>query len=107
MMPVTRCAAPARPSCSGTPRSTRAVGSDGAHVGGSRALGALLLVVLDLRALGERFEAAAGDRGVVHEQVVALVVGRDEAKALVVAEPLHGSSGHRCISYRGVSVPAA
>jgi hypothetical protein len=55
----------------------------------------LLHLVLDLRALGERLEAAAGDRGMVDEHVLALIVGRDEAKALLVAEPLHGSSSHR------------
>ena len=32
----------------------------------------------------------------VHEQVLARVVRRDEAEALVVAEPLDGSGGHRC-----------
>src|SRR3954467_1593877 len=59
-----------------------------------RALGPVLGVVADLRALSERLEAAAGDAGVVHEQVLALVVGRDEAEALLVAEPLHGSGCH-------------
>jgi hypothetical protein len=44
--------------------------SDGAHVGGVRALGALLLLVLDLRALLERLVAAAGDRTVVDEQIL-------------------------------------
>src|SRR5437870_12062304 len=71
------------------------------------ALGPLLGVVADLRALGERLEAAAGDAAVVHEQVLALVVGRDEPEALLVAEPLHGSSCHRfppgrlCAAKRG------
>src|SRR5436189_4887568 len=60
------------------------------------ALGPGLGVVADLRALGERPEAVAGDAAVVHEQVLALVIGRDEAKALVVAEPLHGSGCHMC-----------
>src|SRR3954447_13794616 len=69
--------------------------SDGAHVGGVRALGALLDLVLDLRALRERLKAAAGDRGVMHEHVLALIVGRDEPVALVVAEPFHDSRGHR------------
>src|SRR4051812_24082017 len=57
-------------------------------------LGPILGVVADLRALRERLEAVPGDAAVVHEQVLALVVGRDEAEALVVAEPLHGSSSH-------------
>src|SRR4051794_21523601 len=71
-----------------------AIGSDRVHVGGVQALRALLHLVLDLRALSERPKAAAGDRGMVDEHVLALVVGRDEAEALVVAEPLHGPSGH-------------
>src|SRR5688500_1755198 len=63
-------------------------------VRGVGALGADLSLVADLRALGERLEAVAGDARVVHEQVLALIVGRDEAEALVVAEPLHGSGCH-------------
>src|SRR5205085_6860810 len=51
-------------------------------------------VIADLRALGQRLEAAAGDGAVVHEQVLALIVRRDEAEALLVAEPLHGSGCH-------------
>src|SRR4051794_12359409 len=31
----------------------------------------------------------------MHEQVLALIVGRDEPEALLVAEPLHRSGGHR------------
>src|SRR5215204_2351660 len=59
-----------------------------------RALGALFGVVAHLRALGQRLEAAALDRVVMHEQILALVIGCDEAKALLVAEPLHGSCCH-------------
>src|SRR5215216_848174 len=93
-----RTTAKATASCRRASRrhGSRASGqnSDGAHVGGVRALGALFLLVFDLRALGKRLEAAAGDRGVVDEEVLASVVWFDEAVALVVAEPLHGSSGH-------------
>ena len=39
-------------------------------------------------------EAGALDRRVVDEQVLARVIGRDESKALVVAEPLHSSCSH-------------
>src|SRR6187200_1152375 len=53
--------------------------SDGAHVDGVRALGALLLLIFDLRALGKRLEPASGDRGVVDEEVLAFVVWLDEA----------------------------
>src|SRR5450755_2090561 len=67
---------------------------DRLNVRGGRALGALLGVVGHLRALAERLEAAAGDRRVMAEEVLALVIGRDEAKALLVAEPLNGSSCH-------------
>jgi len=49
---------------------------------GVQALRALLHLVLDLRALNERPKAAAGARGMVDEQILALVVGRDKAKTL-------------------------
>src|SRR3954469_21105652 len=69
--------------------------SDDLDVHRVRPLRAVLGVVTDLGDLGERLEAAAGDAGVVHEQVLALIVGRNEPEALLVAEPLHGSSCHR------------
>src|SRR5688500_3275868 len=72
----------------------RRVGLDGLDVRRVRALGAVLGVVGDLRALGQRLEAAALDGGVVDEEVLALVVRGDEAEALLVAEPLHGSGCH-------------
>src|SRR6202000_2103099 len=61
-----------------------------------RALRALLGLVAHLGAFGQRPVAVALDRRVVHEQILAVVIGRDEAKALVVAEPLHGTCGHEC-----------
>ena len=70
----------------------RLVCLDRLNVRGGWALRALLGVVGHLRAFGERLKAAAGEsmsdgrRG-----VLALIIGRDEAEALVVAEPLHGS----------------
>src|SRR5579859_7495340 len=67
---------------------------DEADVRRRGALGALLGLKRDLRALGQRLEAAARDRGVMDEQVLARIVGRDKAVALVVAEPLRGSSWH-------------
>src|SRR3954470_14516843 len=63
-------------------------------VRGCGALRTLLCVVAHLRALGQRLEAAALDRAVMHEQVLALVIGRDEPEALVVVEPLDGSRCH-------------
>src|SRR5919106_261810 len=65
-------------------------------VDGLGPLVALLGVVADLGTLGERLEAVADDAGVVDEQVLGLVVGRDEPEALVVAEPFHGSGSHSC-----------
>src|SRR4051794_1944136 len=53
-------------------------GLDRLYVRRVRALGPVGGVVADLRALGERLEAVAGDAGVVHEEVLALIVGRDE-----------------------------
>src|SRR3954466_3537182 len=64
------------------------------HVRRGGALGTHLGLVADLRTLGERLEAAAGDARVVDEQVLALVVGGDESEALLVAEPLDGSGCH-------------
>src|SRR3954447_4437292 len=55
---------------------------------------ALLDLVLDLGAFGEALEALTGDRAEVHEDVVAAVGLRDEAVALRVVEPLHGSGCH-------------
>jgi uncharacterized protein YbcI len=67
---------------------------DHVHVGRVRSLGTDLRLVRDLRALGERLEPTAADGGVVDEEVLALVVRRDEAEALFVAEPLDGSVFH-------------
>src|SRR5215211_566182 len=61
-----------------------------------RPLGALLGVVAHLRALSQRLEAAALDRAVVHEQVLAGVIRRNESETLVIVEPLHGSCCHLC-----------
>src|SRR5215212_12239514 len=60
-------------------------------------LGALvpgLGVIRDARALGQRLVAVAADAAVMNEEVLARLVGRDEPKPLVVAEPLHGSCSH-------------
>src|SRR3954454_4668184 len=74
--------------------STRVGLDDRLHVRGSRALVALLGVVAHLRAVGQRLEAAALDRAVMHEQILAGVIGCDEPEALVVVEPLDGSCCH-------------
>src|SRR5215210_2513714 len=60
-------------------------------------LGALvpgLRVEAHASALGESLEALRVDARVVDEEVLARVVRRDEAEALVVVEPLDGSGGH-------------
>jgi len=59
------------------------------HVLGCRALGALYDVELHRVAFGERLEAVALDRTVVHEAVFLAAVGGNEPKALRVVEPLH------------------
>src|SRR5262245_50262695 len=59
-----------------------------------RALLALALLVLDASILLQRLEAVAGDVRVMYEQVLSTPVGRDEAVALRVVEPLHGSGCH-------------
>src|SRR5687768_16326525 len=56
---------------------------------GGRALLPLHDVELHDLTLGERLEAVAGDGAVVDEAVLLTVVGRDEAEALRVVEPLH------------------
>src|SRR4051812_5187035 len=66
----------------------RRVRLDLGDVDGLGPLVAGFLLVGDLRALRQRAIAVAGDAGVVHEQVPAAFVGRDEAEALVVTEPL-------------------
>src|SRR4051812_5658058 len=67
---------------------------NGLDVRGGRALGALLGVVTHLCALVQRLEAAALDRAVMNEHVLAGVIRRDEPEALVAVEPLHCSRGH-------------
>src|SRR5436190_23145851 len=74
--------------------ATMSVGLERLDVRRLGTLGPGLGLVADLRALGERLEAVAGDATVMHEQVLALIVRCDEPEALLVAEPLHGSGCH-------------
>src|SRR5262249_57759085 len=73
------------------PRSGRDDDADRACL---RSLRTILSFVLHLRPLGEALVSLAADRAVVDEDVLAPLVLRDEAVALVVAEPLHGSGCH-------------
>src|SRR5947207_9440882 len=68
----------------------------GLDVGGARALGALLDLVLHLVVLLQRLEPARLDGREVHEEILAAVIGRDEAEALGVVEPLYGTCTHVC-----------
>src|SRR4051794_28975059 len=72
----------------------QSVGLERGDVDGLGALVPGLSVVRDLRTLGQRLEAAGVDAGVVDEEVLASLVRRDEAEALVVVEPLDNSGGH-------------
>src|SRR5690606_11660005 len=62
--------------------------------GSLRALRALHHFEADALAFLQRAEAIGVDRGIVDEHVVAAVLGRDEAEALGVVEPLHGTESH-------------
>src|ERR671922_2761853 len=68
--------------------------SDEAYVHRLRPLVAGLFLVLDLRVLGERFEALAVDPRVMDEQVAVALVGCDEPVTLLVVEPLDGPCRH-------------
>src|SRR5687768_11910975 len=63
-------------------------------VGGVRALGALPGVIRDRGAPPEALEAPPDECAVADEEILRPLVRRDEAEALVVAEPLDGSGCH-------------
>src|SRR4051812_34648457 len=67
---------------------------DDPDVRGLRALRALAELEFDLCAFGQRAETIARDPGEVDERVLTSVIGRDEAEALLVAEPLHDTGSH-------------
>jgi hypothetical protein len=60
-------------------------------VGARAGLAVPLDLVLDPRSLGEAVVPRSGDRAVLDEHVLAAIVPRDEAGALLGAEPPHGS----------------
>src|SRR6185503_3045001 len=73
----------------------RELAADLRYVLGRGALGALDDVEFDALAFGEGAEAAALDRRMVDEAILLTTLGRDEAEALRVIEPLHGA-GSAC-----------
>src|ERR1044072_9714351 len=90
-----------------TKTSPRSAGrAEGADVLRLRALGALRDVELDLLVLVEGLVALRLDGRVVHEDVVAAVLLRNEAEALLGVEPLHGALSH-CARYSLVGARAA
>src|SRR3954462_10395446 len=80
------------PSAGGPSRTTSRL--ERGDVDGLGPLVARLGVEGDPRTLSQRLEAVGVDAGVVNEEVLATVVRRDEAEALVVVEPLDGSGSH-------------
>src|SRR5690606_1010159 len=62
--------------------------------GSLRALRTLHHFEADALAFLQRAEAIGVDRGIMDEHVVAAVLGRDEAEALGVVEPFHGTESH-------------
>src|ERR687897_1508724 len=67
---------------------------DGGDVIRLHAFLALSSLVRDLGALIEALEAVTRYARVVNEEVLATLVGGDEAVALIVVEPLYRSLGH-------------
>src|SRR5882724_2186623 len=61
-----------------------------------RTLLALHDVELDPLTLGQRLEALSLNRGMVHEAVLLAALGRNEAKALGVVEPLDRAGRTHC-----------
>ena len=76
----------------------RTQSADWRHVDGFGTLGPFSRLVLDARAIRQCAKAGGHDVRVVHEQVLPAFVGRDEAVALRVVEPLHGPGRHPATS---------
>src|SRR3954447_5264483 len=74
--------------------------SDLPDVRGLRSLGALGDLVLHLLTFREAAESLHLDGGVVDEHVLAAAIRRDEAVALRVVEPLHGTCRHSGSAFR-------
>ena len=74
------------------------LGLDRLNVYGLGSLGSALGVVGHFCAFGQRAIAVADNRAVMDEHVLGVIIGRDEPKALLVAEPLDGSGCHSAFS---------
>jgi hypothetical protein len=74
--------------------TTRRAGLDLPDVHRLRPLVAGLLVIGDLAVLLERLEAISLNAGKVDEEVAIALIRSDEAEALLVVEPLHGTGRH-------------
>src|ERR687895_437894 len=81
--------------------------SDEAYVHRLRTLVARLFLVLHLGVLRQGLEALSVDAAVVDEQVPLSIIGSDEAEALLVVEPLHGSGRHVTCPFLRVPGPAS
>src|SRR5690349_24967782 len=77
------------------PRSRDRSLSDLLDVDRLRTLVAVLLLEGDLGALAQRTVAVAVDAREVHEEIPPTPIGRDEAEALLVREPLDRAGAHR------------
>src|ERR687895_2212211 len=97
-------AVPAPPWDAGTGRAGRA-GSDRADRVGLRTLRALARFEGDALVLLEGAEAVRLDGRVVDEDVRTVVVGGDEAEALLGVEPLDGALRHTCSPYVKRTLP--
>ena len=78
--------------------------SDGAQIfrGGLACLSISNNVERDLLSLVEVLYPCALDGADVHENILAAVIGLDEAKTFLAAEPLYGSLRHETLSFRYV-----
>lgn len=70
-------------------------GLQGRDVRRLQAFGPALRLVADFLAFGEGLEAIAADFREMREQIVAAGVGRNEAEALAIVEPLDGTGIHK------------
>jgi hypothetical protein len=86
--------APSRESTGPFVLQTRFARSAGLYVGRFLALATGGRGVLDRLTVLKRFEPFSRDLGMMNEQILTTIVGSDEAKTLLLVEPLHGTSCH-------------